>query len=178
MKLHEVRRSPESSLNNDQLQHKTPTSKLIEVRTPQESSLYNDQLLHKTPTTKLHEVRTPQESSLYNDQMQHKTPTTKLHEVRTPQESSLYNDQLQDKTTTTGYPRKHDTFKILNKKSQHLVWYTLKCSNIKEYVKIYFKALPALSFVNIVFPVTSKMMSPNKENSVIFSTKIGLKVFF
>ena len=46
----------------------------------------------------------------------------------------------------------------------------------KEY--IYFKTLPPLSFVNIVFLVTSKMMSPNKQNSVIFSTEIGLKVVF
>ena len=36
-------------------------------------------------------------------------------------------------------------------------------------------ALPALSFVNIVFLVTSKMMLPNKQNSVILSTEIGLK---
>ena len=68
---------------------------------------------------------------------------------------------------------------MLNKKSQRLVLYTLKGSNIKEYVKKkYFKALPALSFVNIVFLVRSKMMSPNKQNSVILGTGICLKVVF
>ena len=35
-----------------------------------------------------------------------------------------------------------------------------------------------MSFVNIVFLVTSKMMSPFEQNSVIFSTEIGLKVVF
>ena len=45
-------------------------------------------------------------------------------------------------------------------------------------LKIYFKTLPALLFLNIVFLVTSKMMSPNKKNLVIFSTEIGLEVVF
>ena len=48
------------------------------------------------------------------------------------------------------------------------------CSNITEY----FKALPALYFVKVMFLVMSKMVSPNKQNLVIFRTEIGLKVIF
>ena len=36
-------------------------------------------------------------------------------------------------------------------------------------------AMLALSSVNVMFPVTSKMVSPNKPNSMNFYTEIGLK---
>ena len=50
------------------------------------------------------------------------------------------------------------------------------CTNIKEYVKNYFNALLALSSVNVMFLVMSKIGSPNKPNSMNFDTEIGLKV--
>ena len=52
------------------------------------------------------------------------------------------------------------------------------CSNIKEYVIKYFKALLALSPVNVMFPVMSKMVSPKKSNSMNLRTEIGLNVIF
>ena len=55
----------------------------------------------------------------------------------------------------------------------------LESAQIKKNMsKIYIKALPALMFANIVFLVTSKIMSPNKQISVIFSTETDLKVIF
>ena len=52
------------------------------------------------------------------------------------------------------------------------------CSNRTEHVKIYSNALSSLSFANIVFLVTSKMISPNFDNSVILLTEKGLEVIF
>ena len=43
---------------------------------------------------------------------------------------------------------------------------------------VYFKALLELPSVNIMFLVTSKMVSPNKPNSINFGIKIALNVIF
>ena len=44
--------------------------------------------------------------------------------------------------------------------------------------KFSFKALGAFSFVNVVFLLTSMMMSPDKQNLVIFRTEIGVILIF
>ena len=41
-----------------------------------------------------------------------------------------------------------------------------------------FKILLVLSSVDIMFPVTPKMVSPNKPNSMNFRTEIGLNMIF
>ena len=75
----------------------------------------------------------------------------------------------------TGCPKRYETFLNLNKRVQPLSLAYLMCTNIKEYVKIDFNALLALSSVNVMFPVTSKMGSPNKPDSMNFDAEIGLK---
>ena len=45
-------------------------------------------------------------------------------------------------------------------------------------LKFYSNELSSLSYANIVFLVTSKMMSPNSVNSVILHTEKGLEVIF
>ena len=56
------------------------------------------------------------------------------------------------------------------------------CSNRTEYVKILFKYIIIIvlswTYANFVFVVTSKMMSPNSDNSVILHTEKGLDVIF
>ena len=52
------------------------------------------------------------------------------------------------------------------------------CSNRTEYVKILLNTLSSLSFAKTVFLETSKMMSPNSDNSVIIHTEKGLDVIF
>ena len=60
--------------------------------------------------------------------------------------------------------QKHITCLNFNKESNILVLHTLMGS------------LPALSFVKIMFMEMSKIVSSNKQNPMIFRTKIGLKV--
>ena len=52
------------------------------------------------------------------------------------------------------------------------------CSNIKEYVKNLFQGIASIILCKRMFPETSKMVSPNKPNSMNFHTEIGLNMIF
>ena len=74
--------------------------------------------------------------------------------------------------------QKHVTLLNFNKKSNILVLHTLMGSIIKEYVKKLFQGIASIVLCKKYFLVTSKMVSSNKQNPMIFCPEIGLEVIF
>ena len=77
----------------------------------------------------------------------------------------------------TGCPKRYETLLNSRIKVQPLSFAFLNVLKYKKNMcKFYFKAFLALSSVNVMFPVTSNMVSPNKPNSTNFHNEIGLNL--